>query len=91
MITTDIWNGLDHADTLATIAPRLPALQHRVIIDGNHDNDVIYFHDYFVNNRASVAGRAHSDPDAVAQILFTSGTTGEPKAALRTADPVTQS
>lgn len=83
MITTGVWNGHDHAATLAEIAPRLPALRHRVILRGAAGGG-IDFEEFFLRTDHPSPGEPVSDPDMVSQILFTSGTTGEPKAALRT-------
>lgn len=83
VITTGVWNGHDHAATLAGIAPRLPALRHRVILGGKVDDNEVDFDEFFVRRDHPSPGPPVSDPDALAQILFTSGTTGEPKAALR--------
>lgn len=83
-ITTDKWDGYAHAAVVAEVAPRLPALRHRVVLGGAVGDGEIDFVQFFqVQPHPAPAARA-TDPDAVAQVLFTSGTTGEPKATLHT-------
>jgi cyclohexanecarboxylate-CoA ligase len=86
VVTVDEWAGFGHAAALAEIAPGLPELRHRVVIGQASDGE-IDFRSFFVGTpweqRHPVAlDDAHEDPDRVAMVLFTSGTTGEPKGAL---------
>jgi cyclohexanecarboxylate-CoA ligase len=86
-VTTDRWEGFDHAAALADIASRLPHLQHRVVLGKSVAADEIDFVEHF--QRTSWE-RTHSisldsdriDPDRAFLVLFTSGTSGEPKAAI---------
>ncbi len=82
-ITTDAWEGYSFAAAVAEIAPRLPTLRHRVVL-GQPTGDEIDFVRFFQEQEHPVPATSATDPDAVAQVLFTSGTTGEPKAVLRT-------
>ena len=83
-VTVDEWDGYGHAAAVAAMAPRLPALRHRIVLGEQVKDDEIDFAEFFENaNRLDVPPRA-DDPDAVAVALFTSGTTGAPKAVLRT-------
>lgn len=84
-ITVDSWDGYPHAAAAAEMAPRLPALRHRVVLGEAVTGDEIDFVEFFEEKAHPVPVTLRpADPDAVALVLFTSGTTGEPKAALRT-------
>jgi cyclohexanecarboxylate-CoA ligase len=87
-ISIDRWDGFEHASALAEFAPRLPDLRHRVVL-GDASDDEIDFVEHFQNvpwerTHATALGGLSADPDRVGLVLFTSGTTGEPKAALHT-------
>ncbi|OJF10989.1 AMP-binding protein [Couchioplanes caeruleus] len=86
-VTVDQWEGFGHAKALAEIATRLPALRYRVVLGGEHEPGEIdfgaVFEDAAWEERHPTALRdAVEDPDRVFLVLFTSGTTGEPKAVL---------
>ncbi|WP_433281467.1 AMP-binding protein [Pseudonocardia xinjiangensis] len=85
-VTVDEWAGFDHAAALREIASRLPELRHRVVI-GNPADGEIEFGSFFEatpwEQRHPVAlDDVREDPDRVSLVLFTSGTSGEPKGAL---------
>jgi cyclohexanecarboxylate-CoA ligase len=87
-VTVDEWAGFGHAAALGEIASRLPELRHRVVI-GEPVGGEIDFGSFFEETpwegRHPVAlDDAWEDPDCVAMVLFTSGTSGEPKGALHT-------
>ncbi|MEH0420377.1 AMP-binding protein [Streptomyces sp. B21-083] len=93
-VTIDRWDNFEHAEALAEMAPRLPALRHRVVLgerpaDGHdgHDGE-LDFREYFERAEHTEHGALPDpsvvDPDRVSLVLFTSGTSGEPKAVLHT-------
>lgn len=85
-ITTDYWNGYEYAAAVAEVAPRLPKLRHRVVLGDVVKDDEIDFVQFFQEQSHPAVDSRPTDPDAVALVLFTSGTTGEPKATIHTAN-----
>jgi cyclohexanecarboxylate-CoA ligase len=87
-VTTDIWDGYEHAAVLASIADRLPAIKHRIIAGGHAAAGEIDLDQRIEQVPASTlqltqkADDSAEDPDRVSIVLFTSGTTGAPKAVL---------
>ncbi|WP_433559096.1 AMP-binding protein [Pseudonocardia xinjiangensis] len=87
-VTVDEWAGFGHAAALGEIAHRLPELRHRVVIGEPADGE-IDFRSFFEETpwegcHPVALDDAWEDPDCVALVLFTSGTSGEPKGALHT-------
>lgn len=93
-VTIDRWDNFEHAAALAEMAPRLPALRHRVVLGGPTahgdagnagDNGEVDFREYFERTEhTTLPDPSVVDPDRVSLVLFTSGTSGEPKAVLHT-------
>ena len=68
------FRGRDYAAMAGGLRGELPALEHVVVLDG----------DAPAGDAAVAAPRP--EPDQIAQLLFTSGTSGEPKGALHRHD-----
>jgi cyclohexanecarboxylate-CoA ligase len=83
-VTTEEWAGYGYSAVLAAIADRLPAVKHRVIVGGRASWGEIDLAQRMEQVRPgeTAAGDADEDPDRVSVVFFTSGTTGNPKAAL---------
>jgi cyclohexanecarboxylate-CoA ligase len=78
------YRGFDHATMLADVATAVPSLQHRIVVGGeagpgelSFEEDVLG-HPWERSYAQELAART-AEPDAVSDIQFTSGTTGEPK------------
>ena len=88
-VTIDQWDGVDHAAMARSVAPHLPGLRKLVVLGRAEPGTEIEFGEFFENTpweeRHPVAlDDAEEDPDAVSIILFTSGTSGQPKGVLGT-------
>jgi cyclohexanecarboxylate-CoA ligase len=86
-----LWRGFDHAAMLREIRPGLPHLAHVFAVGGAGEAS---FERHFLDRPSpSEAERRHlsalrPEPDEVAELIYTSGTSGEPKAVMHTANTV---
>jgi cyclohexanecarboxylate-CoA ligase len=86
------FNRFSHRDMAVSLKPHLPDLQHIVVIDGAPDDgEVLGFEEAFVRplhelqpGLAAELALVRPGADDPAFLMFTSGTTGMPKAALHT-------
>lgn len=83
-VTTQAWEGYEHSAVLASIADRLPSLKHRIIVGGRVARGEIDLDRRIEEADGAFPGAGYpvGDPDRVSVVLFTSGTTGVPKAVL---------
>ena len=84
------FRDFDHAAMFAELKPELKTVKHVFVIGGSGEPS---FERYFLERAweteqdAAALFRARKpDPNALTQLLYTSGTTGEPKAAMHTAN-----
>jgi cyclohexanecarboxylate-CoA ligase len=88
-VTVDSWAGFGHARALAEMAPRLPRLRQRVVYGDAADTGAIDFHEFFVNRPdPDLSSVSQAGPDQPSMVLFTSGSTGEPKGVLHTCNTI---
>ncbi|MES2226565.1 MAG: cyclohexanecarboxylate-CoA ligase [Pseudomonadota bacterium] len=91
MIVPQRWRGFDHAAMMNEIRPALPRLEHLFVIGGDGEAS---FEKYFLQRRweqetpdaERILADRRMQPDEVMELLYTSGTTGEPKGALHTSN-----
>ena len=86
LVTVDRFGHVDHLANLAGYRDRLDGLAHVVVIESGAPGpdlpDAVAFTDLL--DAAPFTGTPDIDPDAVAMIGYTSGTTAEPKGVVHT-------
>lgn len=81
------FRNVDHAALAAAVRPGLPRLAHVAVVDGAGAEafDALLVADITAAEQAALAAHRLS-PDAVIELLYTSGTTGEPKGVTHTSN-----
>jgi cyclohexanecarboxylate-CoA ligase len=78
LFVPDTFRGRDHATMAAALRDTLPALEHVVVLPGGYQG--------LLDGGPATDTFPAVAPEQIAQLLFTSGTSGEPKGALHRHD-----
>jgi cyclohexanecarboxylate-CoA ligase len=85
------FRGFDHVSMLAGLRPDVPRVEHVFVARGAPGGDMLPFTtltDTAWEARPGRRGLPGSDPNEVCEVIFTSGTTGEPKGVMHTPNTV---
>jgi cyclohexanecarboxylate-CoA ligase len=90
VIVPKVFRGFDHEAMIDALRPKLPDLQHVVVVGGSGMNsfDALLSEPPWENdvNAAQILTRHRPGPDDITQLIYTSGTTGEPKGVMHSAN-----
>lgn len=88
------FRGFDYAEMVDRLRPQLPDLREAVVISGDAPKGFTAWSDFLEQGRARRekepldAAALRPDPNSLALLMFTSGTTGKPKGVMHTHNTV---
>ena len=92
MVVPKTFRGFDHAAMLQNLWPDLPQLEHLLVIggEGAQSFEAALTEPAWENDpeAAQILSATRPSADDVTQLMYTSGTTGEPKGVMHTANTV---
>jgi cyclohexanecarboxylate-CoA ligase len=90
LIVPKTFRGFDYEQMALGLKPELPHLNHLVVVDGGGSNsfEALLSGPDWENapDAAAILSANRPGPDDITQLLYTSGTTGQPKAVMHTAN-----
>lgn len=89
LVTPKIFRGFDHAVMAEQLKTKISTLEHILVIDeqsGNFQHTLIEHADAYNAAQLATLDDYQLDPNQVTQLIFTSGTTGEPKGVMHTSN-----
>ena len=91
VVIPGVFRGFDHVAMLAALRPEIPSVERVFVARGAPADGMLPFTaltDTAWEAREGRRGLPGSDPSAVHEVIFTSGTTGEPKGVMHTPNTV---
>jgi cyclohexanecarboxylate-CoA ligase len=90
IVVPKVFRGFDHAAMARTLQPTLPRLRRVVVVDddGPDDFEALLSAPAWEKepDAAGLLNRQRPGPDDITQLMYTSGTTGEPKGVMHSAN-----
>jgi cyclohexanecarboxylate-CoA ligase len=82
LIVPDQFHGFSYPPMIDNLRTAIPRLEHVVVVTTSFPSDTAHALGGLISKKPKPGSRPAIDPNAIAQLMFTSGTTGEPKGVL---------